>query len=412
MDARSVWAVLSYPPNRHHPNGFSPRWHSFLEAVGKRWPLDVLALHRNPTDWDEKSFLPERFPVCHFWCDKIAPHIIHQSGVSRLRRAISLVAPSLPAMSHPARLPNMRRRLGEHAPKLALLFLPQHAHFGFQFPRSTRCIYVLEEATDRVDTWSLQNVPSAIRDWVARHEKDKVRRLYRRVADTGNPVVVISDQEKDYFSAFIPRERITVIPHALDCEYFEPVAAPEDIDVAVIAYLGHERNFRPALEAYHSLEKRWPSGKARPRWAFVGKDPHPSVTALASSGVMVTGQVADVRPYYARAKVILVPARAGSGTKTTVLQAWAMRRATVASNFSLAGLPARPGENLLAGASTEELVGGIEALLSSSALRDRISVAGLETVRRERDIRVVSATFLQLCEETLARGNRPSAVER
>lgn len=397
----SVWAVLDYPPNPRHPNGFSPRWYAFLRATAQRWPLSVVALHRADSVWEKCSFLPRALPVFRFWCEEVPENPLHNAKKSKIRRALLFVGSRYPAMCWPRRLEAFRQCSGERMPQLGLFFLPHNAHLSFTLPRATACVYVLEEALERVNRWQLKDVPVLVQQWVADHEARKVRNFYRRIARSGHPVVAISEEEKRHFAAQIPSEQITVIPHGVDCEFFQPIRLREDIDIAVIGHMGHPRNYQPALEVYDSVEKKWPSQVPRPRWAFVGKSPSSAITALACSRVLVTGEVPDVRPYYARAKVVLVPARSGSGTKTTVLQSWAMGRATVATDFSLTGLPARPGENVLSGESNDELAAAIQALLASSDLRKRIGIASLETVR-ERDIRRLCAQFVDLCEATVS----------
>src|SRR5262249_32260260 len=63
--------------------------------------------------------------------------------------------------------------------------------------------------------------------------------------------------------------------------------------------------------------------------------------------IIVTGQVADLRPYLARAAVFVVPLRLGVGMRGKVLEAWAMRKPVVATRLACAGLSAAvDGENL------------------------------------------------------------------
>lgn len=402
----SVWTVTDVPLQLGYPNGFSSRYLHFLEAVASRWPLDIIALRQdNPAEWDAKPFLRPQFPVCHFWPEFVPPTSLAGPGVQgELRRVAHYIFDPKPYMSHPRRLPGLKEHWKEHPPQLVLLFLPYTAHFSFQLPASVPCIYVLEEGMERSLDWGLRAMSRFKRSLIGTTEWARVRRMYRQLAERGNPIVVISDDEKKWFSKMIPEERITVLPHGLDCEHFQPMSVgpvEQDVDVAFFGHMAHNRNYEPALNFYKSFEALQPDSFARLKWAFVGKSPHDSIRALESPQVLVTDMVPDLRPYYARTKVVVIPTTFGTGVKTTVMEAWAMGRPIVATSFALNGLPARAGENVLVGDSPEELARHVATLLGSPKLREQIGQAGLQTVRAERDIRVIADRFANLCAETL-----------
>ena len=97
----------------------------------------------------------------------------------------------------------------------------------------------------------------------------------------------------------------------------------------------------PSITARTSMEHAGSAGDAWPeilrrrpgaRLLLVGRRPVPEVRRLAKvPGVEVVGQVPDVRPYVARAAVIVVPLRLARGIQNKVLEALAMGKATVAS---------------------------------------------------------------------------------
>lgn len=399
----SVWAVTDVPPQLGYPNGFSSRVHHFLKAVAERCSVDVLALHREGAEWTQDSFLPADFPVCHFWCEPLPSDPLNRPDIEgKLRRASHYLYDSLPYMSYPRQLPQWKKHWAEHAPDLAIFFLPYTAHLSFQLPTSVPRVYVLEEGWERSLNWATRHLPSALRWWITTTEGARVRRLYRRLASRGERMVVISDMEKEWFKQSIPEEQITTIPHGLDCEFFSPVTAEQDIDISVFGNYSTGRTSEEALDLYKFIESQPPELSTGINWAFIGKNPPGSLLALKSSQVIVTGLVTDFRPYYARTKVVAVPARYGTGVKTTVLEAWAMGRPVVATSFALNGLPARPGENVLVGDSPEELMRHIIALLNSPELRNRIGQSGLETVRSERNIRVLAKQFAEVCADSLS----------
>ena len=78
-----------------------------------------------------------------------------------------------------------------------------------------------------------------------------------------------------------------------------------------------------------------------------GARPDARVQALATiPGVTVTGRVADVRPYLARASVAVVPLRIARGIQNKLLEAMAMGLPAVACSAAASGVEAVPGRDL------------------------------------------------------------------
>jgi len=107
---------------------------------------------------------------------------------------------------------------------------------------------------------------------------------------------------------------------------------------------------------------------------IVGRTPAPKVRALASlPGVRVTGQVEDVRPYYARAKVAVAPFRYGGGTKLKVLEAMALGVPVVATPVGCQGIDVTPGKHLFKEDNEESFAERVVTLLQDENLRQRMA---------------------------------------
>ena len=123
---------------------------------------------------------------------------------------------------------------------------------------------------------------------------------------------------------------------------------------------------------------------------IVGRDPDPTILALADDpSVTVTGPVDDVRPFLARAAVVVAPMVSGSGIKNKILEAMAMQRPVVATSLAAEGLAAAPGRDIVvadgaagfaaavAGAPRRPGAGGVDRSRGSRARRDALHVASL-----------------------------------
>src|SRR5205085_12296681 len=75
----------------------------------------------------------------------------------------------------------------------------------------------------------------------------------------------------------------------------------------------------------HEVLPRIAATRSRVRFCIAGMRPVAAVQALArDSRIIVTGAVADIRPYLAHARVVVAPLRVAQGIQVKVLEALAM----------------------------------------------------------------------------------------
>jgi polysaccharide biosynthesis protein PslH len=99
--------------------------------------------------------------------------------------------------------------------------------------------------------------------------------------------------------------------------------------------------------------------------------------------------VADVRPLYHVANLVVVPTLESAGTNVKVLEAMAMGRAVISTSSGCAGLGAEHGVEIWIADTAEEFAAGIEKLLRDPALRAKIAVAGRTLVEKRFDWRSI-----------------------
>lgn len=194
------------------------------------------------------------------------------------------------------------------------------------------------------------------------------RRLERRLLPEFDTLLVASQADADR----IGRPAI-VYPNAIPLT--PRPAVPEEEVIAFSGNLDYDPN-QTAIRWFAA--KIWPVLKLRhPRlvWRLIGKNP----PALTDPQVEVTGPVPDAIVELARAKVVVVPVRSGSGTRLKIVEAWAAARAVVSTSRGAEGLPVRPGENILIADAPETFAGAIGQLLADPELRARLGQAGRTT---------------------------------
>lgn len=93
------------------------------------------------------------------------------------------------------------------------------------------------------------------------------------------------------------------------------------------------------------------------------------------------GFVPDVAPYLASCRAVVVPLRAGGGTRIKVLEALAHGRPVVSTTLGAEGLALRDGEHLLVGDTADDLAHALAGLLADADLAARLAASGRARVQ-------------------------------
>lgn len=92
--------------------------------------------------------------------------------------------------------------------------------------------------------------------------------------------------------------------------------------------------------------------------------------------VILHGSVPALSPYYAQADVVVVPLRAGAGTRIKILEALAQRRPVVTTTLGAEGLDLTPGEHALYADDAPAFAAAVLRLRDDPALARRLADAG------------------------------------
>lgn len=187
--------------------------------------------------------------------------------------------------------------------------------------------------------------------------------------------VFLSERDAALVGAVARPRASLVVPTGV--ELGQPLPLPDEPEVLFVGSLAHLPNRQAARWL---LGEIWPALRARvpgARLTIVGREPPAALAAEAeAAGVTLAADVPDVRPYYARARAVIVPIRSGGGIRVKILEALAAGRPLVTTRLGAEGLPLVPGEHALFAEGADALAAALARLLSDRPLAERLAANG------------------------------------
>lgn len=335
--------------------------------------VEVLALGSVPQD------LTEPFTLTG------APHSWRRSGplLRSLRR---------PYMAAKLDSKTARALAADAAPATAQAELP----FLVPVARSARAPIVLDAhnvETELLETLAVEE-PQAAQRLRWRWEAGKTERFERAVVRTVEAVCATSDEDAAVFERWGAQE-IVVVPNGVDpsiVRYQEPGRS------SLLLYVGNY-GYRPNMLAARELvEQILPLVQiSRPdaaaRLVGLGSD---GVTREQRPDVEGTGEVKSTLPHLHAAGALVVPLRAGSGTRLKILEGLAAGVPIVATPLAVAGLRLRDGEHVLLADTSAALAAQVVRLLDDPDLSRGLAAQGRAFVEQTYAWDVVARPLLEL----------------
>ena len=229
--------------------------------------------------------------------------------------------------------------------------------------------------------------------WLYRREGERLLAYEREVATRSQRSFFVTENETALFRKMAPEcaHQVEAMSNGVDADFFSPgaqrvspfaadPAKPAQIPVVFTGAMDYWPNIDAVswfvTDILPNLQQSWP----QIHFYIVGRSPPPTVLALSSTGVTVTGTVPDVRPYLQHAAVVVAPLRVARGIQNKILEAMAMARPVVASSSCAEAIDARVGGELVSATTADDYVREIGALLKTPANAAAIGIAGRQRV--------------------------------
>jgi glycosyltransferase involved in cell wall biosynthesis len=391
-------AVLSPSPPSPLSHGGAVRIYNLLRETAREFDVELLAF----TDGDSE---PEIAPLLEF-CARV---VLMKKPRYREPRWSTLLPPEV----HEFRSPAMRLAIAE-----------ERRSFGFELLQ----VEYTQLAEYGADVLVEHDVTFDLFGQIARRERTvaawwdlfRWRRFETRQVKHYRQVVVMS--EKD--AGLLRPSPTTIIPNGVDLARFQP--EPEHPGEHLL-FIGSFRHFPNVLAYRFFVEEVWPLLRDKfpimsltvvcgadhlTYWRAFSDSPEPP----SDPRIRMLGFIADVRPLYLEANLVIVPTTVSAGTNVKVLEAMAMQRAVVSTTSGCAGLGLLHGHSVWIADGREAFGSGIATLICDVERREQIARAAYDHARRnfdweaigERQRELIRKTFTLRSEDSRTDGTPPA----
>jgi len=189
---------------------------------------------------------------------------------------------------------------------------------------------------------------------------------------------VVAMSQKDVQTVTGARQ-VVCLPNGVDTLRFH--ASPADPDPRRLLFIGSFAHLPNLLALEFFLRDVWPLLGADFTLHVIAGARHGYFLDfyrtrlsidLAQPNIEVEGFVADVRPAYRRAELVLAPLTASAGTNIKVLEAMAMGRAVISTQAGINGLVLHAGRDVIVTGSANEMAEKIQSLSADATSRRSI----------------------------------------
>lgn len=213
-----------------------------------------------------------------------------------------------------------------------------------------------------------------------------------------------SQRDAEILQQRSPNMECHVIPNGVDSEFFK--SSHTEIDPNMVLFTG-TISYYPNTEGIVWFYKNvWPlivEKKPNATFCIAGKSPPPEVQAIAESdpAVTATGMVDDMRDYYNKAAVVVVPLRVGGGTRLKILEGMSMSKAIVSTSIGAEGINHTNGQDILLKDTPEEFSNAVLEVMADSTLRETLENGGRKLVESQYDWRAVTDKLSSVFEQAV-----------
>lgn len=395
--------ILFITPDLPYPlhNGGKIRTYSLLHNLAKKHDVTLISYDKNPSDTTRSSVFEE-------FCTKVIVVPLEKRQTIDEKRKVQLLSilSTKPYQYFSSYSPRMQQVIDEalESEKFDLVHV-ETAHIGYHsFPSDIP--RVLDQQNVEYDLLhrTYENEQLSIRKLYTYLEWKKFQRDELRICSQFSLCTVPSERDKEVFQQDIPSTPFDVIPNGVDSHFFQAdnsVVAEEN----TILFTGTIDYYPNTDGLKFFIEEVFPLIRAEiPDIHFViaGRNPPPIIQQYESDdNITITGFVDDMRTYYNKAQVVVVPLRIGGGTRLKILEAMAMNKPIVSTTIGAEGIAVDAGENISLADEPADFANATIRLLKDETERRRLAENGKRLATDIYDWQAISERLAESYEEVV-----------
>jgi len=239
-----------------------------------------------------------------------------------------------------------------------------------------------------------KNKSKGIKKYIFSLEEKKLKWYETMVHNYFDKSFIISEQDLLTFDSKI-QSNITILPNGVDDTFFT-----KDIDKEKkydLIFTGN-MSYPPNVDAVIYVAKKvlpilW---KTNPEINFLiaGAQPSPSVKALESSKIKVSGWMDDIRDAYYVGKIFIAPLQIGTGLQNKLLEAMSMQLPCITSNLANNALGAVHLDSILIAQNPEDYAELVIELLNNENLYQKLSTNSRIFVQKNYNWEAITQQFI------------------
>lgn len=405
MNIGFVSQELPYLPS---PGGFRLYGGNLIRCLSRRHRIDLVSLLHK----DDEQHLDWARPFC------ASVKTVRVSKAGKLLAPFSLLSAYL--WGRPLRQRRrLRQKLNAHAHEWDVLHI-EGAHVAAITPSSLP----LPKVLSLHDSWTLrceemlkctQSPSERLYYTMLKYFEPRFERL---VYPRFERCVLVAARDMEAVRQTVPNVKVDLIPYGVDIEYFHPI--PMEKQEAALVFHGHF-GYAPNIDAaLEFADNVFPLiRRAVPDVVFhlVGANPVSQVVALSSRpGIRLSANLPDLRSAVCSARIYVSAVRHGTGLKSKMLEAMAMRMPIVCYPGSTVGLDCVPGKHLLVAQTPEAFARSVVELLRQPERAERLASEAQALVEEryswESRARAYEELYERVIEERQAQGSGSSNRQR
>ncbi|MCY4402763.1 MAG: TIGR03087 family PEP-CTERM/XrtA system glycosyltransferase [Candidatus Poribacteria bacterium] len=389
-----------YPPHR----GDRIRSYHFIKQLSKRHDITSVFFAESDSDIEAVEHLQP-------FCERVE-WVRFRPTFASINTAIHCLSPN-PLQVHYWYSSQMQRKINQLLDEIDYDLIHAQLFRMGQYVKKTRGI---TKVLDLCDSLALNLARRAELDctpkrFLVKLEEKRVRRYEVEIMKSFDSGTVVANFDRDYLLNQDKNLNLSVVPMGVDLKYFNPMqdninngAETYNMTSSIQNESAKDRsknllftgtmNYFPNSDAViYFCNDIFPLiQKQHPEITFyiVGNHPTEQVRRLSQKkGVIVTGFVPDIRPYFQKASVFVAPLRAGSGIQTKNLEAMAMETPVVTTSIGAMGLEAEVDKELLIADTPKLFAESVNNLIENPDVKHDLAKAGRKRVETSYDWQVL-----------------------